>query len=176
MAMSTQPPRRRMLTLEELRALAAQAPPSPPSRQLSPSELEDLRARLNQGEDPRDENEHAAFYQLGIIRYEHDVDDLLARVRDEALDTSPEASARLYAEGILDAVAWARGELREGPATNRVEDTPRPSTGALSGEAAAASQMLSGQRQIPVGMSKSYLSGVEATLLWTVCTGPDPWT
>lgn len=164
------------MSLEELRALAAQAPPSPPPRQLSPGELEDLRARLNRGEDPRDENEHTAYYQLGIIRYEHDVDDLLARVRNEALNASPEASSRRYAEGILDAVAWARGELREGPATNRAEGTPRPETGPLSGEAAAASQMLSGQRQIPAGVSTSYLSGVESTLLWLVCTGPDPWT
>lgn len=165
-----------MLSLEELRALAAKAPPSPPPRQLSPGELEDLRARLNRGEDPRDETEHTAYYQLGIIRYTRDVDDLLTRVHQEALDAPPEASSRLYTAGILDAVAWARGELREGPATNRVEDTPRPETGPLSGEAAAASQMLSGQRPIPAGVSTSYLSGVEATLLWLVCTGPDPWT
>lgn len=174
--MSAQPPRRRMLSLEEIRALNAQAPPSPPPRQLSPSELEDLRARLNQGEDPQDENEHNAYYQLGIIRYEHDVDDLLARVRSEVLDTSPEATARLYAEGILDAVAWAHGEHHEGPVTNEVEDIPQPSTGALGSEAAAATQMLCGQRQISAGVSTSYLSGVEATLLWLVCAGPDPWT
>src|SRR5699024_8768721 len=104
------------------------------------------------------------------------VDDLRARVADEALDAPPEATTRSYAEGILDALAWARGEQEQGPATGRIETTPVPGTGALAGEGAAASQMLSGGRKMAARVSTSYLVGVESTLLWLVCTGPDPWT
>src|SRR5699024_6286 len=132
--MSTQPPRRRLPSLDELRALRDRLPPSPEPRQLSADELAGLRARPNRGEARRGANEHTAYYQRGIIRYEHHVDDLRARVADEALDAPPEATTRSYAEGILDALAWARGEQEQGPAPGRIETTPVPGTGALAGE------------------------------------------
>src|SRR5690606_38188270 len=96
--MSEQPPKRRMMTLDEIRA-RHQASAAPEPRCLTGDELAELRARLNRGEDPRDEAEQAAVYDLGLIRYPEAVDDLLRRVHAQALDASPEATSRRYADG-----------------------------------------------------------------------------
>lgn len=164
-----------MMTLAEIRARHQSPDPQPPPR-LTGAELEDLRARLNRGERPQGEAEHSAVYELGLIRYPEAVDDLISRVHAQALDAAPEATSRQYAAGILDAIAWARGERPDGPVTGRTPATALPSTQDLEGEASAATRVLRGQQQAAAELSTSYVSGVEATLMWAVCTGPDPWT
>ncbi|WP_150255217.1 hypothetical protein [Nocardiopsis deserti] len=173
--MSEQRPRYRMMTLAEIRARHQSSDPQPP-RRLTGAELEDLRARLNRGEHPRGEAEHNARYELGIIRYVEAVDDLISRVHAQALDAAPDSTSRQYAAGILDAIAWARGELPTGPVTNRRPATALPGTQDLEGEAAAAARVLRGQERAARELSTSYVSGVEATLLWALCSAPDPWT
>lgn len=173
--MSEQPPQQGMTPLAEFLARHRSVDPQSP-RRLTGTELDDLRARLNHGESPQGEAEHSAVYELGLIRYPDTVDDLVSRVHAEALDASPEATSRRYAVGILDAIAWARGERPDGPVTGRTPGTALPSTQDLEGEAVAATRSLRGQQQAAVELSTSYISGVEATLLWAVCTAPDPWT
>lgn len=173
--MSEQPSQQGMTPLAKFLARHRSVDPQPP-RRLTGAELDDLRARLNQGESPQGEAEHSAVYELGLIRYPEAVDDLLGRVHAEALDASPEATSRDYAVGIMDAIAWARGERSDGPVTGRTPTTALPNTQDLEGEATAATRILRGQQQRAVNVTPSYVSGVEATLLWAVCTAPDPWT
>lgn len=164
-----------MMTLAEIRARHQSPDPQPP-RRLTGAELDDLRARLNRGEHPQGEAEHSAVYELGVIRYVEAVDDLVSRVHAEALDAAPDSTSRQYAAGILDAIAWARGERPDGPITGRTPATALPSTQDLEGEASAATRVLRGQQQAARELSTSYVSGVEATLLWALCSSPDPWT
>ncbi|MFY7069008.1 hypothetical protein ACOQFV_24385 [Nocardiopsis changdeensis] len=162
-----------LLTPAELRARYGTAPPPRP---LTPQETEDLRRRLNaDGDLALTPDEHRAYYQLGVVRYAQDVDALVARVSAEALDTAPASPARSYAAGILDAVAWARGERREAPVTGAHPRARLPSTGEMQREAADAAEVLEGRARS--GHPRGYISGVECTLLWLVCSGnAHPWT
>lgn len=161
-----------LLTPDELRK---RYPPQGPPRRLTGEELEELRRKLNA--DPEaalGEAELSGYYELGIVRYPDDIDDLAHRVRTKALDTPPAASARVYAEGILDAIAWARGERREAPVTGRIPKARLPRTAEMNREAADAAEALAGRGTS--GRSQSYTVGVEATLLWLTCSSPaDPW-
>src|SRR5690606_7065414 len=99
---------------------------------LTDAELADLRARLNahraeEGPLELTYPEEEGRYELGIVRYPRDVDRLAEQVRAESLDASPEASSREYAIGILDALAWARGEERDAPVTGTAPEALLPS-------------------------------------------------
>lgn len=162
-----------LLTPAELRARFGTA--SPP-RPLSPSEIEELQRRLNaDGDLTLNPDEHRAYYQLGIVRYVQDVDALVARVSNEALDVAPASRSRSYAAGILDAVAWARGERREAPVTGTYSKARLPATVEMEREATDAAEALQGRATS--GHPREYISGVECTLLWLVCSGnAHPWT
>ncbi|MBX9390607.1 hypothetical protein ACFPZ0_14515 [Streptomonospora nanhaiensis] len=143
---------------------------------LTDDELDRLRVRLNDAPDAQlNEAERWARYELGVIRMPEAVEKLAARVRREALDADPSATSRDYAAGILDTIEWARGEHREAPVTGQRPKGRLPATADLEREGGDAAEALSGQLDRR-GLSTSYISGVEATCLWLVCLGPDPWT
>lgn len=159
-------------TLAELRAAH---PPVPPRGPATEAQKQGLRRRLNErpgmGLNAAD---HEAFYTLGVVRYDQDVDALVRAVGNESLDTDAASRTRHYAAGILDAVAWARGQQRQAPVTGTPAKGERASTGEMSGEATDAGEVLQGMRSSP--HPNRYVVGVESTLLWLLCTSDaHPW-
>lgn len=166
------PRRSRPSTPAELRARFG---PPPARRPLGEAQVEDLRRRLNA--DPgltMNPDEHRAYYTLGIVRDLPDVDALVRQVGNEALDTDGASRSRHYAAGILDAVAWARGDRDDAPVTGTPSKARSASTGEMHREATDASEVMQGVRIC--GHPGEYVTGVEATLLWLLCmSDAHPW-
>lgn len=166
------PRRSRPPTPTELRARFG---PPPVRQPLSEAQAEDLRHRLNA--DPgltMNPDEHQAYYTLGIVRDASDVDALVRQVGNEALDTDGASHSRHYAAGILDAVAWARGDRGDAPVTGAPSKARLASTGEMHREATDAVEVMQGVRAC--GHPGEYVTGVETTLLWLLCmSGAHPW-
>lgn len=142
---------------------------------LTDTQREDLRRRLNAHPGlTMNPAEHDAFYRLGIVRNAQDVDALVRQVGNEALDTDGGSSSRHYAAGILDAVAWARGERDTAPVTGNPSKTRLASTGEMHREATDAAEVTQGLRAS--GHPGEYVTGVESTLRWLICiSDAHPW-
>ena len=108
--------------------------------------------------------EQMAYFGMGILRPDSDVDLLAHQARREAA-SRPEGPA--YAQGILDAITWARGRW-PGPMSG-IERVGRPRIQEFEREEHLARSTL---RQEAGG----YAAGVEATLMWLrAARAAPPW-
>jgi len=149
--------------------------PVPDMSPLSDEEKQQLRARLDGrgpgplGMTPR---EYEAWKHMTVIRSSEAIRELAATVRAESM-TSQEGG-RQYAGGILHAIAWATGQVREGPITGRVPEGRLPTVSEMEREEDAAVRVLNYRQECI--HPRDYVTGVEACLLWLRAAGHEsPW-
>jgi len=142
---------------------------------LSEDEKRQLRTRLNaRGREPLDlePREYDAWLDMTVIRSPEAVRELAATVRAESM-TSQEGG-RQYAGGILHAIAWTTGQVREGPITGRVPEGRLPTVSEMEDEERAAVRVLEWRQECR--HPRDYVTGVEACLLWLRGAGHElPW-
>jgi hypothetical protein len=149
--------------------------PVPDMSPLTEDEKRQLRARLDApggAKTSLEPREYTAWMAMTVIRSPEAIRELAATVRAESM-TSQE-SGRQYAGGILHAIAWATGEVREGPITGRVPEGQLPTVLEMEREERAAVRVL--ERRQECIHPRDYVTGVEACLLWLRAGGDDlPW-
>lgn len=143
---------------------------------LSADEKRQLRARLDSRRGPEPltlpPREYDAWMDMTVIRSPEAVRELAATVRAESM--ASEEGGRQYAGGILHAIAWATGQVREGPITGRVPEGRLPTVSEMEDEERAAVRVLEWRQECI--HPRDYVTGVEACLLWLRAGGDDlPW-
>jgi hypothetical protein len=160
--------------LDEWERMNADVPPID-ATPLSEDEKRQLRARLDApggAKTSLEPREYTAWMAMTVIRSPEAIRELAATVRAESM-TSQE-SGRQYAGGILHAIAWATGEVREGPITGMVPEGRLPTVSEMEDEERAAVRVLEWRQECR--HPRDYVTGVEACLLWLRAGGDDlPW-
>jgi len=163
-----------LIPVDELKRMYADTP-DPDMSPLSEDEQRQLRARLDAPGGAKTSlapREYDAWLDMTVIRSPEAVRELAATVRAESM-TSQEGG-RQYAGGILHAIAWATGQVREGPITGRVPGNRLPTVSEMEDEERAAVRVLEWRQECI--HPRDYVTGVEACLLWLRAGGDDlPW-
>jgi hypothetical protein len=162
------------MTLAERERRNADLPVSDMSP-LSEAEKRQLRARLDAPGGAKaslEPREYEAWKHMTVIRSPEAIRELAAAVRAESM-TSQEGG-RQYAGGILHAIAWATGQVREGPITGGVPEGRLPTVSEMEDEERAAVRVMEWRQECI--RPRDYVTGVEACLLWLRAGGDDlPW-
>ena len=136
---------------------------------LGEDEKRQLRARLNAPGGAKTSlkpREYEAWMAMTVIRSPEAIAELAASVHADAPGE--------YGGGILHAIAWATGEVREGPITGQVPAGRLPTVSEMEAEERAAVRVLEYRQECR--HPRDYVTGVEACLMWLRAGCDDsPW-
>ncbi|WP_157420400.1 hypothetical protein [Actinomadura kijaniata] len=164
-----------LIPLEERRRLYGGTAPADPGP-LTEAERDALRDRLNaggasaRGLRPR---EWEAWNAMTVIRPPERIAELVQEIRADRQRRDLDQSTQHYADGILQAIAWATGVTRAAPLSGRHADGALPTVGEMEREQREALDRLQAGA-FPPGRGQSFVVGVEACLMWLCASCDDP--
>ncbi|MFC6582122.1 hypothetical protein [Planomonospora parontospora] len=146
---------------------------------LSDQERIELVRKLNlpqKEQGPLSWREHEELDLLPFIRPPAQVEAIEREAREELTTYVSNPDMVDYRQGILDAIAWARGERAQAPVSGQVARFQPPTYNELVNEVSFIDDVSYRRVRLARPPSSFYSSGVGQTLLWLVGYLDDPPT